>query len=71
MEEKSASDPSLFHDHRQKQKSLVESKDETEIDRVLSTIPDPVGTFYRYGLPGSLLQRKRPDGVRQAPLPSR
>jgi len=51
--------------------SLVESKDETEIDRVLSTIPDPVGTFYRYGLPGSLLQRKRPDGVRQAPLPSR
>jgi F420-non-reducing hydrogenase small subunit len=51
--------------------SLVESKDETEIDRVLGTIPDPVGTFYRYALPRSLLRRKRPDGVRLAPLAPR
>ncbi|HWT83037.1 MAG TPA: hypothetical protein VN203_07320 [Candidatus Acidoferrum sp.] len=27
-----------------------------EIERVLSSIPDPVGTFYRYGLAGSLLR---------------
>jgi len=39
--------------------ALLESKEEEEIDRILSTIPDPVGTFYRYSLPASLLQRKR------------
>ena len=39
--------------------SLVDSKEEAEIDRVLNTIPDPVGTFYRYSLPGSFLRRKR------------
>jgi len=37
----------------------LESKDETEIDRALATIPDLVGSFYRYSLPGSLLRRKR------------
>jgi F420-non-reducing hydrogenase small subunit len=30
--------------------------EEAAIDRVLATIPDPVGTFYRYGLAGSLLR---------------
>ena len=43
--------------------SLVESKDDAEIDRVLNTVPDPVGTFYRYGLPGSFLRRKKLNGV--------
>jgi len=38
--------------------SNVGAKDEAEIDRVLAGIPDPVGTFYRYGLPRSLLRRK-------------
>jgi F420-non-reducing hydrogenase small subunit len=47
--------------------SLVESKEEKEIDRVLDTIPDPVGSFYRYALPRSLLRRKKSDGIRQAP----
>ena len=28
--------------------SLIDSKEETEIDHVVHTIPDPVGTFYRY-----------------------
>ena len=41
--------------------SLVESKDEAEIERILATIPDPTGTFYRYSLPASLLRRKRLD----------
>ncbi|MGB8887238.1 MAG: hypothetical protein WCC87_10975 [Candidatus Korobacteraceae bacterium] len=39
--------------------SLVDSQDESEIDHILSTIPDPAGTFYRYSLPASLLHNKR------------
>ena len=33
-------------------------KDEDAIDTVLEGIPDPVGTFYRYGLAASMLRRK-------------
>ncbi|MGA4580020.1 oxidoreductase [Limisphaera sp. VF-2] len=33
-------------------------KTEEEIEPVLDTIPDPIGTFYRYSLPHSLLRRK-------------
>ncbi len=36
----------------------VGSKEEAEIDRVLAGIPDPVGTFYRYGMPRSMMRRK-------------
>jgi F420-non-reducing hydrogenase small subunit len=35
----------------------VAPKEEKEIDKVLAGIPDPVGTFYRFSLPGSLLRR--------------
>lgn len=38
--------------------SNVAPKDEEGIDQVLAGIPDPVGTFYRYGLAKSLLRRK-------------
>jgi F420-non-reducing hydrogenase small subunit len=38
--------------------SQVEAKDEKTIDEILAAIPDPVGTFYRYGLPASMLRRK-------------
>jgi F420-non-reducing hydrogenase small subunit len=38
--------------------SNLQAKEEKEIDAVLAGIPDPVGTFYRYGLPKSLLRRK-------------
>jgi len=41
--------------------SSVSAKETEGIDRTLATIPDPVGTFYRYGLPGSLLRRKIAD----------
>jgi len=34
------------------------AKDDQEIRAVLAGIPDPVGTFYRYGLGKSLLRRK-------------
>ncbi len=39
--------------------SLVDSKDERQIDQILASIADPVGTFCRYSLPASLLQTRR------------
>jgi F420-non-reducing hydrogenase small subunit len=36
----------------------VDAKEEAGIDSILATLPDPVGTFYRYGLASSLLRRK-------------
>jgi F420-non-reducing hydrogenase small subunit len=36
----------------------VAAKEEAGIDAALEGIPDPVGTFYRYGLPKSMLRRK-------------
>jgi F420-non-reducing hydrogenase small subunit len=38
---------------------MVGADDPETVDRVLDTIPDPVGTFYRYSLPNSLLRRRR------------
>ena len=40
--------------------SNVGPREESAIDLVLAGIPDPVGTFYRYGLAKSLLRRKAP-----------
>jgi F420-non-reducing hydrogenase small subunit len=39
--------------------SLASGNDEAEIEAVFAAIPDPVGTFYRYSLPASMLQRRR------------
>jgi len=39
--------------------SMVGSNDGEEIARILEQIPDPVGTFYRYSLPSSLLRRRK------------
>ncbi|MBI5383928.1 MAG: oxidoreductase [Verrucomicrobia bacterium] len=36
----------------------IAAKEADEIDQTLKGIPDPVGTFYRYGLAKSLLRRK-------------
>lgn len=41
--------------------SNIAPKEEKEIDAVLDGIPDPVGTFYRYGLSKCLLRRKIDD----------
>ena len=38
--------------------SNIVATDEKEIDATLATIPDPVGTFYRYGLAASLLRAR-------------
>jgi len=37
--------------------SVIDSDDPEEIRRILDDIRDPVGTFYRYSLPASLLRR--------------
>ena len=39
--------------------SLAASNDEQEIEAILARIPDPVGTFYRYSLPVSMLERRK------------
>ncbi len=41
--------------------SIIDSNDEGEIEQIVQTVPDPVGTFYRYSLPSSLLRRKKLD----------
>jgi F420-non-reducing hydrogenase small subunit len=46
--------------------SIVDSRDEEEIERILEGIPDPVGTLYRYGLPASLLRAKTVTGEGEA-----
>jgi F420-non-reducing hydrogenase small subunit len=38
--------------------SILAPKTEAEIDKLLDQIPDPVGTFYRFSLPTSLLHRR-------------
>lgn len=38
--------------------SLVDATNPDVIEAILATIPDPVGTFYRYSLPASGLRRK-------------
>ncbi|MBZ5668468.1 MAG: oxidoreductase [Acidobacteriia bacterium] len=41
--------------------SIIDSNDPEEIEKIVHTVPDPVGTFYRYSLPASLLRRKKID----------
>jgi F420-non-reducing hydrogenase small subunit len=40
-------------------KSLSEKEIEKRIQNILDTIPDPVGTFYKYSLANSILQKRR------------
>ncbi len=43
--------------------SMAASNDPAEIAAIMEQIPDPIGTFYRYSLPSSLLfERVRHDG---------
>ena len=41
--------------------SIISGTEPGEIDSVLDGIPDPVGTFYRYSLPASFLERRFPE----------
>jgi len=45
--------------------ATIGSNDAAEIERILADIPDPVGTFYRYSLPASLLRRRRFAAVKE------
>jgi F420-non-reducing hydrogenase small subunit len=42
--------------------SHIDSDDPAEVERILDTLPDPAGYFYRFGLPLSLLQRRQRHG---------
>ena len=39
--------------------SIIDSQDPEEIERIIDGIADPLGTFYRFGLPASALRKKR------------
>ena len=38
--------------------TMIDSDDADEIKKIVETIDDPAGTFYRFSLPGSILRRK-------------
>jgi len=38
--------------------SVIEAKNEAEVERIIAEIPDPLRSFNRFGIPGSLLVRK-------------
>ena len=44
--------------------SIIATNDEAEIDKIVETIVDPAGTFYRFSLPTSILRRRRMEAVR-------
>jgi F420-non-reducing hydrogenase small subunit len=37
--------------------SIIDSTNPDEILSIIDTIPDPIGTFYRFSLPDSMLRR--------------
>jgi F420-non-reducing hydrogenase small subunit len=43
--------------------SIIDVNDEEEIEKVMDTIADPAGTFYRFSLPSSLMRRKKMASV--------
>jgi F420-non-reducing hydrogenase small subunit len=46
--------------------SAIDANTEEEVERILDTLPDPAGYFYRFHLPQSLLRRKaRANGQKQ------
>jgi len=43
--------------------SILDANDEKDIERLVDSIDDPAGTFYRFSLPSSLLRRKKMAAV--------
>lgn len=41
--------------------SVIDSQDPEEVERIMAQIPCPVGLFYRFSLPHSILRRKTTD----------
>ena len=57
-----------IHDHGARMMaalaSTIDSNDPDEIDRIIREgIPDPIGSFYRFGLAASHLRRKKLEPV--------
>jgi F420-non-reducing hydrogenase small subunit len=44
--------------------SILETDDEKEIEKLVETIIDPAGTFYRFSLPSSILRRRRMEAIK-------
>jgi F420-non-reducing hydrogenase small subunit len=44
--------------------SILDTNDEKEIDKIVQSISDPAGTFYRFSLPTSILQRRRMEAIK-------
>jgi F420-non-reducing hydrogenase small subunit len=44
--------------------SILATNEEKEIDKIVQSIVDPAGTFYRFSLPHSILRRKRLEAVK-------
>jgi len=40
--------------------TMIDANDPKEIEKIIATIDDPAGTFYRFSLPGSIIRRKMP-----------
>jgi len=38
--------------------TMIDAKEPEEINKIIESIEDPAGTFYRFSLPGSILRRK-------------
>lgn len=47
--------------------SMLDTNDEEEIEKLVDTIADPAGTFYRFSLPKSYLTRSKPGAVKAEP----
>lgn len=44
--------------------SILDTDDEGEIEKLVNTIADPAGTFYRFSLPSSILRRRRMEAIK-------
>ncbi len=44
--------------------SILDTNDEKEIEKIVETIVDPAGTFYRFSLPKSILRRRRMEAIK-------
>jgi F420-non-reducing hydrogenase small subunit len=44
--------------------SILDTNDEKEIEKIVETIVDPAGTFYRFSLPTSILRRRRMEAIK-------
>jgi F420-non-reducing hydrogenase small subunit len=49
--------------------SMVDSNDDQEISEILDKIADPIGTFYRYSLPVSLMHRRHQPSLEKEKQP--